>query len=214
MSGLIACKDSNQKNDEISSEAELIESLNYQITFCRSSAQGILDVSYYGRIPNDSYFEWRLMLNDSTEQIITNDNGEQSVYLNGVLKDTTYQYWKQWNSFFEFILKIPVGVEHDKNAIKLSKRDTLLNGDKFKFMKVYYPDSIGKDVWYYYQNDEFKICDFYHSDVLNGGERIIFEGEQFFKGKKFFKTWAWYQLPSLQFMHTDTLKYINAIGDE
>ena len=210
-----ACQDHNQNKNQSSVQTELNDFLSYQITFCRSNTQGETDVSHYLRIPSDSYFEWRVMLNDSTEQTLTHDNGQESVFLNGVLADTSYQYWGQWFSFFEFMLKIPDGVEVDKNAIKQSKRDTVIGGNKFEFMKVSYAENIGTDVWYYYyQNDEFKFCDFYHDDVLTNGERVVFKGEQNFKQKKLAKSWAWYQLPSLQYMYTDTLKYLIAIGDE
>lgn len=215
--GVYSCQDTHEKRLKESKviDENKLANPSYELHFYRANDKGELDISTYKRIPEEEYYEWTIMLDDTTQRILTSEQGIEKAYINGNLVDSTYQYWKKWNSFFEFMIRIPNGIERDNNAMKEPPRDTVINNEVYKFIRVTYPESIGSDIWYYYyQGDEFKFCDFYFDENFSGGERVVFKGKQKFKEAELSKIWEWYHMPDGKFLYTDTLKYINPIGDE
>ena len=193
----------------------LPDKLAFEIIIHRSDTLGDLEVSAYRRDPIENYYEWVSLVNDSVERIITNEVNTEYVYLNGYLADSSYVYWKEWKPFYEFILDIPLGYKSDAEANIEYSKDTVVGDYSYQYHRVTYPNIVDSDLWlYYYKDGVFQFCDFYFGGNMRKGERMICRGKQEFRGRDFVHSIAWYLLPSIEYLGTDTLKYINPFGDD
>ena len=105
-------------------------------------------------------------------------------------------------------LKDPGTNVHEEVQVKTFK------GKQYNVLKVTYDEAVGKDIWYFYFDQEtnaMEVYQFFHDEAKNDGEYILLNGELKYRKMKIPMDRTWYTNHEEKLLGTDKLQGISKI---
>lgn len=115
-------------------------------------------------------------------------------------------------NYYHYLWYMPMKLKDPGTIVAPSVKAKDFFGKSALEIKVTYDPSVGKDIWYFYFDpSSYALIGyrFYHDEVANDGEYILFEGEAIYKTIKLPQQRTWYTHKEDKILGTDILERIS-----
>ena len=110
--------------------------------------------------------------------------------------------------YYSYLYGLPMKLKDPGTIIDPEVQKIIIEDKEYFVMKVTYEESVGKDTWYFYFDQNtfaLKQYKFYHDESKNDGEFILLEDELEVNGIKMPKNRSWYLNSNNKFLGIDKL---------
>ena len=111
-------------------------------------------------------------------------------------------------NYYTYLWSLPMKLRDPGTRIDPQAVDSQYQDKQVWEVRVTYDESVGKDTWYFYFDQEtYALAGyrFYHDEAKRDGEYIVLEGETEIEGIKLPSARAWYTHADDEYLGTDTL---------
>lgn len=114
-----------------------------------------------------------------------------------------------YRDYYTYLYGLPMKLRDEGTVIHEQVERADMNGKTYLKLKVTYDAAVGKDIWYFYFDENtyaLRAYQFYHDEAKNDGEYILLEGESMINGITFPKDRTWYYNKDGKLLGTDFLR--------
>jgi len=115
-------------------------------------------------------------------------------------------------NYYIYLYGLPMKLKDDGTNVHEEVQVKTFKGKQYNVLKVAYDEAVGKDIWYFYFDQEtnaMEVYQFFHDEAKSDGEYILLDGELTYGKIKIPKNRTWYTNHDERLLGTDKLKGIS-----
>ena len=168
-------------------------------------------------LPEEYFYSKATRDNTTTEFILEKDNCK--ILYNGSAdfseevakeKRLTCEEATMYKNYYTYLYGLPMKLKDPGTLIEEKVVRKNFHGKEYLVLKATYEESIGKDIWYFYLNQNtyaMEVYQFFHEEAKNDGEYILLTDEVTINDIKMPKNRAWYTNKEDKLLGTDILSH-------
>ncbi len=170
-------------------------------------------------LPNAYYNIYTKSADNETTFELTGDdceitwNGKTEFTMEEVKKNRlTCERAEFMRNYYIYLYGLPMKLKDSGTNIHDEVQVKVFKGKQYNVLKVTYDEAVGKDLWYFYFDQEtnaMEVYQFYHDETKNDGEYILLKGELKYGKMKIPMDRTWYTNHDEKLLGTDKLLSVN-----